>query len=201
MDPSNANIVYAGGQNSTGEFQKAKGFIESTDGGNTWTDISTGAGNKTGPHTDQHAIAFDANGKLLDGTDGGIWRLDNPDPKNLVWTDINGNLNTITFTGIALDPTNPSIAYGGSQDNGTEKFTGSLGWTQFGKNDGGFVRVDPTNPSTVYFTYEYTQNGNSWFLRSDDGGTTSESLTNGINSNDPGPFYIHYVMDLSNPSR
>jgi photosystem II stability/assembly factor-like uncharacterized protein len=202
VDPSNPNIVYAGGQNSSGfgQVAKAKGFIESTDGGNTWTDIATGAANQSGPHTDHHAIAFDANGKLLDGTDGGIWRLDNPNPKNVVWTDINGNLNTITFTGIALDPTNPSIAYGGSQDNGTEKFTGSLGWTQIGKFDGGFVRVDPTHPNTVYSTYE-DNGGGGWFLRSDDGGTTWESLMNGINGNDSGNFFVPYVMDPSNSSR
>lgn len=198
VDPSNANIVYAGGQNSTAQ---GKGFIESTDGGNTWTDISTTTPNKSGPHTDHHAIAFDAKGKLLDGNDGGIWLLEGSDPKNASWTDLNGNLNTITFTGIALDPSDPNIAYGGSQDNGTEKFTGSLGWTAFTGYDGGFVRVDPTNPSTVYFTHQYMQNGNAWFLRSDDGGITSESLTNGINNNDPGPFYIHYVMDPSNSPR
>ena len=197
VDPSNANLVFAGGQN----MGTLKGFIESTDGGNTWTDISTTTPNKTGPHTDHHAIAFDANGKLLDGNDGGIWRLESSDPKNASWTDLNGNLNTITFTGIALDPSNPNIAYGGSQDNGTEKFTGSLGWTQFGGADGGFVRVDPTNPSTVYFSYQHTLAGNRWFLRSDNGGMTSESLTNGINSQDPGPVYIHYVMDPSNSSR
>lgn len=203
VDPANANIVYAGGTNNgtngMGTSNLVKGFLESTDGGNTWTDISTGAGNKTGPHVDHHAIAFDANGKLLDGNDGGIWRLDNADPKNVVWTDLNGNLNTVTFTGIALDPTNPNIAYGGSQDNGTEKFTGSLGWTQFGKNDGGFVQVDPSNPSTVYFTYSHSSPG--WFLRSDDGGATTQSLMNGINPNDPGPFYIRFVLDASNPAR
>jgi photosystem II stability/assembly factor-like uncharacterized protein len=199
VDPFNPNIVYAGGTNTTGQNQKLKGLIESTDGGNSWADISTGTSNKTGPHTDQHAFAFDANGKLLDGNDGGIWRLDNPDPKNVVWADINANLNTITFTGIALDPTNPSIAYGGSQDNGTEKFTGSVGWTQFGKNDGGYVRVDPSNPSTVYFTYNHSSA--SWFLRSDDGGTTAESLMYGINPNEPANFYVPYVMDPSNSSR
>jgi photosystem II stability/assembly factor-like uncharacterized protein len=199
VDPSNASIIYAGGTNTTGQNQKLKGLIESTDGGNSWADISTGTSNMTGPHTDQHAFSFDANGKLLDSNDGGIWRLDNPDPKNVAWTDINGNLNTITFTGIALDPTNPNVAYGGSQDNGTEKFTGSLGWTQFGKNDGGFVRVDPSNPSTVYFTYDHNSSG--WFLRSDDGGTTAESLMNGINPNEPANKYVPYVMDPSNSSR
>src|SRR5262249_20252759 len=37
----------------------------------------------------------------------------------------------------------------------------------------GFVRVDPNNPNTVYFTYAHVSEGR--FLRSDDGGTTAES--------------------------
>jgi photosystem II stability/assembly factor-like uncharacterized protein len=200
VDPSNANIVYAGGRNPGATSGNSKqGFVESTDGGNTWMNISTGPGNKSGPHTDEHAFAFDANGRLVAGSDGGIWRLDNPDPKNLAWTDINGNLNTIQFTGIALDPTNPNIAYGGSTDNGTEKFTGTLGWTQFGDDDGGFVRVDPNHPSTVYFTRETGAAG--WFLRSDDGGATWLSLMDGINPNDPSGKFAHYVLDPTNTSR
>jgi photosystem II stability/assembly factor-like uncharacterized protein len=201
VDPSNASVVYVGGENNKAGIGEgaATGFLESTDGGNTWTNIATGPTNKSGPHTDQHAFVFDANGKLLAGNDGGIWRLDNPDPKNLGWTDINGNLNTIGFTGIALDPTNATIAYGGSQDNGTEKFTGSLGWTQFGNDDGGFVRVDPNHPSTVYFTRQFYAPGS--FLRSDDGGVTWQSLMDGINPHDPSGKFAHYVMDPTNSSR
>jgi len=51
-------------------------FSRSTDGGQTWSDIHTGT-NGGGPHADHHGFGFDAADHLLDGKDGGIWRLDN----------------------------------------------------------------------------------------------------------------------------
>src|SRR5262249_38050201 len=69
-DPNSAATVYAGGAAGNNSI------IRSTDGGANWTDVSTGTpligGN--GPHADHHALAFDANGDLLDGNDGGVWR-------------------------------------------------------------------------------------------------------------------------------
>src|SRR5206468_9783539 len=99
-------------------------------GGTNLTDISVGADGH-GPHADHHGIGFDANGRLLDGNDGGIWRLDNPNVGSIHWTDLNGNLQITQFYGIALDPINPAIIFGGSQDNGTEKYnanSGDLAW-------------------------------------------------------------------------
>ena len=74
VDPSNANMVFAGGQ-AGGDT-----LIRSMDGGSTWTDIDTGV-NGVGPHVDHHAAGFDAMGRFLDGDDGGIWRLDDPRPQ------------------------------------------------------------------------------------------------------------------------
>jgi hypothetical protein len=65
VDPANPNVVYAG----------SEAIIQTTNGGATWKDIEAGA-NGNGVHADHQAFAFDANGKLLDGNDGGIWRLD-----------------------------------------------------------------------------------------------------------------------------
>src|SRR5262249_13244393 len=79
VNPTDANNVYAGGTT----------IVESTDGGTSWADISVGAAGNNGPHQDHHALAFDANGRLLDGTDGGIWLLDNPAPGSIHWTDLN----------------------------------------------------------------------------------------------------------------
>jgi uncharacterized repeat protein (TIGR01451 family) len=188
--PGNANVVFAGGSDNGG----SPGLIESTDGGAHWTNITSDG--VSGPHTDSHAMAFDANGRLLEGDDGGIFRLNNPNPTALQWADLNGNLQITQFTGIALDPTNANIAYGGSQDNGTEKYTGSLGWNLIAGGDGGFTRVDFHNPSTIY--QEFT--GIS-LQRSDDGGATFVTKTFGINLSDPANFYVPYVMDPSNSSR
>jgi photosystem II stability/assembly factor-like uncharacterized protein len=204
VDPANADIVYAGGAgDGIGSF-----ITRTTDGGSTWTPL-TGSGSlqgtANGPHADHHGIAFDANGKLLVGTDGGLWRLDNPDPANLHWTDLNGNLQITTFNGIALDPIHPinpgdpAIAFGGSQDTGTERFLGSTSWNLVAEGDGGFVRIDPSDPQTVYHTFFYPDNG--FLERSDDGGITWTPKTTGIDTADQGNFYVPYVMDPSNPAR
>src|SRR5262249_22263160 len=101
------------------------GVIRSQDGGTTWTNITIGA-DGIQPHVDHHAMAFDVTGRLLDGNDGGIWRLDDPNAvrnsftNNIHWTNLNGDLQITQFTGIALHPTDSLIAFGGSQDNGTE---------------------------------------------------------------------------------
>jgi hypothetical protein len=192
VDPHNANIVYAAGQADDNSM------IESFDGGQSWLDISAGA-DGFGPHADHHAIGFDANGRLLDGDDGGIFRLDNDGPNSLSWTDLNSNLNTIQFTGVALSPTNANIAYGGSQDNGTDEYNASLGWTQVQQGDGGYVRIDPNNPNIIYHTFYY--GGDGFLERSNDGGLTWTGETNGINFNDPANFYPPYVMDPSNSNR
>ncbi|MDQ2944944.1 MAG: hypothetical protein M3Y27_03220, partial [Acidobacteriota bacterium] len=93
VDPTTPATVYVEG--SAG----ANSILRSTDAGVTWTDISGGA---VSPHADHHALAFDANGKLLDGDDGGIFRLETA--VGPVWTDLNGNLETIQFQGIGLHP-------------------------------------------------------------------------------------------------
>jgi photosystem II stability/assembly factor-like uncharacterized protein len=187
VDPSDPNTVYASGGGAE--------IVESVNGGQSWFSLQIGA-DGTGPHPDHHAFAFDANGKLLDGNDGGIWRLDNPDGTNLQWTDLNTNLQLTQYIGIALDSTTADIAYGGSQDNGTSKFNDSLAWQLVQEGDGGFVRVDPSNPSTVY--HEFV---NISVQRSDNGGLSWVSATNGINLSDPHDTYVPYILDPANPSR
>jgi hypothetical protein len=88
VDPANPAIVYAGG--SAG----ISSIIRSVDSGVTWTNIAVGSTlNPVAPHADHHALVFDAGGLLLDGDDGGIFRLDNSSGPS--WSDLNGNLETI----------------------------------------------------------------------------------------------------------
>jgi photosystem II stability/assembly factor-like uncharacterized protein len=188
IDPTDPNRVYAGGQGGD------TGVIESTDAGVTWTGIAVGASGMDGPHNDHHGIGFDANGKLLDGNDAGIWRLEDPDLGAIRWSDLNTNLQITTFIGIALDPTDPTVAYGGSQDTGTEKYTGDPAWYQIRPNDGGYVRVDSSNPQTVYHEFFGIS-----LERSDDGGDTWTTKTTGLSG--ASNFYIPYVLDPSNPTR
>ncbi len=203
-DPSDStgNTVYAAGQ-ADPNLYPLDSVIKTTNGGTTWSDITQGP-DGTLPHVDHHGIGFDANGKLLDGNDGGIWRLDNPTVGSIHWTDLNGNLNITEFTGTALDPTTATVAYGGSQDNGTEKYTGATAWNLSFGGDGGFVRVNPTNHLNLY-----TENFGISLQRSTDGGATWTDVSGGITGTAPqdnnpigeASFYIPYVLDPTNPSR
>jgi photosystem II stability/assembly factor-like uncharacterized protein len=187
VDPSDPNTLYASAGGNP--------IVESNNGGVTWFSIAVGA-DGNGPHTDHRAFAFDADGHLLDGNDGGIWRLDDPRFAHEHWTDLNANLQLTQFIGIAAGPTDPTIVYGGSQDNGTSKYTGSPAWTLIRLGDGGFVRVDPANPGTVY--HEFV---NIDLERSDDGGISWIQRTTGINHSDPSNTYLPYVMDPVNSQR
>ena len=189
VDPSDPNTLYASAGGNP--------IVESNNGGITWFSLVVGA-DGNGPHPDHHAFAFDANGQLLDGNDGGIWRLDDPSFAHEHWTDLNTNLQLTQFIGIAVNPNDPTIVYGGSQDNGTAETTGSQAWTLIRFGDGGFVRVDPANPRTVY--HEYT-NLNPPLERSDDGGLTWNQKISGINTGDPSNTYLPYVMDPANSQR
>ncbi len=200
---------------SASDYGKIIGLIGSFDGGDTWYDYSVGH-NNSGPHTDHHALAFTPGGStLLNGNDGGMWRLENPNTapatyspsaSTVSWTNLNSNLAVTQFTGIALHPTNASIAYGGSQDNGTEEFTGSTQWSQVRGGDGGFTRVDQTNPQTVYHEYYGVS-----LERSDDGGVKAGSVQSARSTltlnrgfwtgTEPSAFYAPYVLDPLNQSR
>ena len=191
VDPSNPSVVYAGG----GEG----GFIRSTNGGASWSSAGSA------PHVDHHGIGFDASGRLLVGTDGGIWRQVSPGSTS--WSDLNGNLAITQFQGIALHPTDPNIIYGGTQDNGTIKYTGNpdLRWTNSDGGDGGFIRADPNNPATVYHTNCYDANTpslqHSFFRRSSNSGGSWTSHVTGFNLNQPGNFFPPFVMDPVDSSR
>jgi photosystem II stability/assembly factor-like uncharacterized protein len=190
--------VFAGGAGS--DDTTGSQIVMSTDGGTTWRDVS-GVDGPTGPHADHHAAAFDKNGKLLVGTDGGVWRLDDAQPAQPVWSDLNGDLQVTQFVSVALHPTNPNVAYGGSQDNGTEKYTGTLPWTHVADGDGGMVAVDAKSPQTVYHEFYYAPGDASFFQRSDDGGFTWADKTSGIMPTDQGTFYVPYAIDARNPAR
>ncbi len=202
VSPTNANYVYAAGY---GEYvipgtQSSEGQNwESFDGGTTWVNINYTQSTFGRVHDDNHASAFDANGNLLVGSDGGIDILTNTNSQaNQGWEPLNGNLSTIQFYGIAVNPTpGANIAYGGSQDNGTEEYNGSSGaiitppaWARISGDDGGITRVDPTNPNTVYFE------DIGYLMISTDGGATSNYVNynmNGIAGNVP--FDAAFVLD------
>jgi photosystem II stability/assembly factor-like uncharacterized protein len=211
VSPTNPKYIFAAGCENYGGagLGTNNAIVCSTDGGTTWHDITVGA-KFVGPHTDHHALAFDASGRLLDGNDGGVWRLENattnanPKPptnysrsdSNIQWTDLNSNLSTLQFSGVALDGQNPKVAFAGAQDNGTSKYSTTAGWQAVAGGDGGFTRINQVNSKIVYGTYT----GISLY-HSFNGGASFSDATSGINQADNSNFYMPYVLDPLNQSR
>ncbi len=207
IDPNNSNYIYAAGA-ATKQGPSPNPFsgspIESFDGGATWTDIATDPA-KNGPHSDSHAVAFDKNGDLLDGDDGGVFKLSKPtDQTNQRWSSLNTTLQITQFTGIAIDTTTPNVVYGGSQDNATEKYTGSVAWDRIELGDGGLTAVDPTNHNVVYQSRFSSPNFNGHPLVqiqvSTNGGASFTSIGNNLNTPNhiavhAVNFYVPYVLD------
>ncbi len=152
VDPNNPEIVYAG----------TRDIFKSTNGGRAWTNLTNNfqlSGNYTpdrsSAHPDQHVLEFIPNqpNAFLSGCDGGLYRsLDG----GLIFDSLNRSLSLTQFYGIAVNPTDPDLTFGGTQDNGTQRRVGNVAaWEEFISGDGGQVVVNPLNPEQLFTTYVY----------------------------------------------
>ena len=181
VDPTDGSVLYYG--TAVNDANNGGTLWRSRDAGQTWTDISRGNGVTGGLHVDTHQIALaPANGNLLfTGNDGGMWRTEGAKADTVVWAQLNNSLNLSQFMSIAVHPTDPNLVIGGTQDNGTNRFRGSVAWDHIADGDGGFTLIDQSNPQVMYHTF-FNQNssgsggavigpevsfngGNSWSLR------------------------------------
>ncbi len=181
VDPTDPNIVYVGGID----------LWRTTNGGANWSNLSRGY--QGGPvHVDQHAFGFDPSNpnSIVVGNDGGVYRSTN---RGTTWSNLNGDLNTIQFYSIAVDPGSASVTYGGTQDNGTQRRMGGTLWGDVTGGDGGFVNVDYTNSNYVYGEYQ-----NGFHLRSMDGGYSFSTIMNGIG--EQGNWMTPVEMDPNTPA-
>jgi len=197
VDPANSSVIllgWAAGSSGTSTLYR------STDGGKTWTDISTGS-NGVQLHVDSHALAFSKDGGLLyTGNDGGVWSTSNVASSPVSWTNLNRTLALTQFyPGISIDPSTASRAFGGTQDNGTQLYSGNLTWKQLDPcGDGGWTAIDFSNPAIVYAgctVLDYT-----FLTKSLAGGASGSffAVENGIDTADRALFIPPLVMDHSN---
>jgi len=191
VDPKNAAVVYGAGQLTYSS--NTDHVVVSTTSGASWTDLTTVGGVE--PHTDSHAMAFDSTSKMLLGNDGGIWRYDPTGPS---WTNLNGNLTTIQFTQIGLHPTSSSTVIGGSQDNGTEAYSGTVVWTEDDGGDGGYTAISQTTGSPVGSRWYHTYAGGASFERSDNSGVSWADKSAGISALFGADFYPPFLVDPAN---
>jgi hypothetical protein len=183
--PGAPNIVYIGGAMQYGELHgrsNGRAIQRSEDAGVNFTDMTIDT-RGVSLHPDQHAITSAPHNPniVFIANDGGLWRLNGSfsdvssqcparglTGNNLAdcsaWLSkvpttilsLNHGLRTLQFQSLSLNVQNPrNDIMGGTQDNGTEAFSGGedASWfvTIFG--DGGQSGVDVRNPNNRFHTF------------------------------------------------
>ncbi|HEX9961807.1 MAG TPA: carboxypeptidase-like regulatory domain-containing protein, partial [Pyrinomonadaceae bacterium] len=125
-------------------------FAFSTTGGTAFTESETGL------HVDSHVIRVAPSNPniIYFGSDGGIYRSDT---QGLAWLQKNtaGFLAT-QFMGLDNHPTDPNILIGGTQDNGTNRFTTVGEWFRTDFGDGGYSVIDQSTTDNVVYNQYHT---------------------------------------------
>ena len=179
VTPEDAAIVYVG----------AIGLWRSADFGDTWTNLSESAR----LHEDQRDIVFDPADPrtfYLIG-DSDVWRSSNGGE---TFTSLNSSLAVTQFQTVGLHPSNPALAVGGTQDNGTILYRGGFAWQQGRPGDSGAALYSSANPERIY-----TVARRHSVRRSDDGGRTFRLISEGLDAADRVQFYPPLLSDPNQP--
>lgn len=164
VDPNNKSIVLFAGGAVRDSGGNPSWVIRTEDGGTTWASVIPNLPGQTSPglpHVDNHAIAFfkatsgtfAGKVRMYLGNDGGVWRTDDAEASTVTWTNLNNPGLTLTqfYPFISINASQPSISFGGTQDNGSQNFQGGTAWLDNQQcGDGGTTAVDAVIPSTVY---------------------------------------------------
>jgi hypothetical protein len=120
----------------------------------TWQTISNHGSTGQSIHPDQHSIAFEpGNANMVyAGCDGGLFR--SPD-RGATWVNCNNGLVISEFEYLAQDWGSARWLIGGTQDNGTNRWTGSPVWQHVDDADGGDVWVNRQTPTIVVHSRQW----------------------------------------------
>jgi hypothetical protein len=162
-----------------------------------------GTASNSAPHADSRAMAFDANGNLIEVSDGGVNRRTSPADNTGDWFSINGDIQVAELHSVAYD-SNLDIILGGTQDTGAIQQTApaSATWNSVRPNgfqaDGGKVAIDDTvaGISELYFSTQRL------------GGFTRRTCNPACVDTFPplagrntGQFYTPLAINANNPAR
>lgn len=183
VSPLDSNTVFVGGVNTW----------RSINGGTQWAIVNHWVSSAPGVkvvHADKHDLRFHPlkPSVLFECNDGGVYRTESP---TSLWSDITNGLGITQFYRMALTDT-ATYVVAGAQDNGTKKVTFAGVSTDPGGGDGMNCEMDPRTPNTFYLSTQY---GN--LRRTDDGGVTSNSISNNLPE---GSWITPYKLHPANPS-
>jgi hypothetical protein len=120
----------------------------------SWQTLSNKGSSGQSIHPDQHSIAFEPGNPAMvyAGCDGGLFR--SPD-RGITWVNCNNGLVISEFEYLAQDWGSSRWLIGGTQDNGTNRWTGSSTWEHVEDADGGDVCVNRQTPSIVVHSRQW----------------------------------------------
>lgn len=193
VDPNNSARLYIGGVDA----------LRSDDGGATWTQMTTWSlfaapafGINQLVHADHHAIVYapGSSSRAIWGTDGGVYYTTNADVTGgtkPTFASKNSGYNITQYYSGAFHPSTTNYFLGGTQDNGSHKFTsaGVNTVTTVSGGDGGFTHIDHDNPLIQITSYT----GNNFYV-STDGGNSFTAFS----KNDRGGFINATDYDNTN---
>jgi|GEM_PF-5882824 len=117
-----------------------------------------GTASSSAPHADAREMDFDANGDLIEGDDGGIYRRTSPRDNTGDWFSMNGDAQITEMHNVAYDAVS-DILIGGSQDTGTHEqlVSNGLVYQDVLQADGGDVAVDDQTVAGQSIRYQSFQ--------------------------------------------
>ncbi|MBR1086413.1 autotransporter domain-containing protein [Bradyrhizobium manausense] len=173
IDPTNKNIVYLTGDAHTGcnnspgtdlctlqawRLNYNTGSNTSTATSLTFEGTAPTFTNANTAHADSRSITFDQSGNLILSSDGGIYRLTNPQGSG-TWRGMNGNLSAFESYVVAYDANSKRLGVA-SQDNGVslQSAPGSMTFNAINLGDGTNIAINDrtlTGQSAIYSTIDY----------------------------------------------
>lgn len=167
LDATGRNVYVAGDTSST-NFPTTRGALKETFSGTLGTDAFVSKIEVSGSPAAR---------RLIVGNDGGVWSSAD---SGQTWADHNTNLAITQFYLGSLHPTDEDRALGGSQDNGTERWTGVNSWSLVFGGDGSANAFSSANPNTHWMVSAQ----NLDIRRTRDGVATNVTIAeSGINDN------------------
>ncbi|MEO1714968.1 MAG: RTX toxin, partial [Bacteroidota bacterium] len=184
-DPVNSNVCYIGGdrqarnqqdtpeqsypnsigsQASTGRLFRVDASLPNGEQARPITDNFTATG--TAPHADSRDMDFDANGVLVEGNDGGVYKQTAPQGSEGDWFSLNGNIGVTEIHSADWDAVS-KVVVAGLQDNGTthQMNTGNSTWDNISNADGGEVEIDDRSSENGSTRFTSNQNFRSFRKR------------------------------------
>lgn len=139
IHPTDPNTVFYGGTH----------LWKSTDGGHSWADTAVGS-----VHPDHHQVVFPDPGNantVIDVNDGGIYFSSNGGDSFDGGANMKG-LQITQLQSISYSPFSGAVL-AGTQDNGTNLFTGPKVWAHRDDGDSASTVMDADDPSLTYDVY------------------------------------------------